>query len=155
MATDNIALVRRLVEEVWNKGNLGVIGELISDKYVSTQPLVGMVRGPEGLKQHVQTFRSAFPDLKVAIDDVVMSGDKVFLRWTARGSQRGVFMGIAPSNNKGEILGMSIHRIAEGKIVEHHESYDSVALLQIMGVVPALERLMKAGQGQQAPMPRA
>jgi steroid delta-isomerase-like uncharacterized protein len=155
MATDNIALVRRLIEEVWNKGNLGVIGELIADKYVSTEPLVGTVRGPEALKQYVQTFRTAFPDLKLTIDDAVTSGDRVFLRWTARGTQRGVFMGIAPSNNKGEVLGMSIHRIVDGKIVEHHDSYDSVALLQIMGVVPPLERLMKAGQGQQAPMPRA
>lgn len=150
MATDNTALVRRMVEEVWNKGNLGVLGELVSDKYVGMHPIIGTLRGIEGIKQQVQTFRSAFPDLTVSIDDIGMSGDRVFMRWTARGTHRGAFMGVQATNNKGQIQGISIDRFTDGKLVEHNESYDSLALLQIVGVVPPVDRLMKGGQAQQA-----
>lgn len=155
MATDNIALVRRLVEEVWNKGNMGVLGELVSDKYIGAHSLVGAVRGLEGLKQHVQVFRTAFPDLKLDIEDVGMTGDRVFVRWTGRGTHRGVFMGVAPTNNKGEIRGISINRFADGKLIENYDSFDSLALLQIMGVVAPTDRLLKGAQTQQPHMPRA
>lgn len=155
MATDNIALVRRVVEEVWNKGNLGMLNELVSDRYTAVHPLLGNVRGLDGFKQQVQTFRTAFPDLRLDIDDVGMTGDKVFIRWTARGTHRGPFMGLQPSNNKGQVQGISIDRIADGKIIEHFESFDSLGLAQIMGVVPPVDRLMKGGQQQQPQMPRA
>lgn len=154
MAMDNIGLVRRFIEEVWNKGNLGVIDELVSDKYVAVQPVVGEVRGLNALREQVQTFRGAFPDLRLTIEDIGMSGDRVFLRWTARGTHRGSFMGISPTNNRGEIRGISLDRIAGGKLVEHHESYDSLLLLQIMGAVPPIERLLK-GVSQPVARPQA
>lgn len=149
MATDNIALVRRMVEEVWNKGNTNVLGELLADNYVGNHPIIGVVRGIEGVKQQVQTFRTAFPDLVLSIDDIGMAGDRVFMRWTGRGTHRGVFMGVPSTNNKGQVQGISIDRFANGKLVEHNESYDSHALLQILGVVQPLDRLMKGAQAQQ------
>lgn len=155
MGTDNIAVVRRLVEEVWNKGNFAVLGELVSDKYIGTHPIIGTVRGLEGFKQQVQTFRAAFPDLRLDIDDIGMAGDRVFNRWTARGTQRGAFMGVQPSNNKGQVQGIALDRFAEGKIVEHHESFDTLSLFQIMGAVPPLDRIVKGGQQAQQQMPRA
>ena len=153
MAMDNIGLVRRYIEEVWNKGNLAVIDELVSDKYVAIEPVVGEVRGLSTLREQVQMFRGAFPDLRLTIDDIGTSGDRVFLRWTGRGTHRGIFMGIPPTNNRGEIRGISIDRIAGGKIVEHHESYDSLLFLQVMGAVPPNERLLK-GQGVSQPAAR-
>jgi steroid delta-isomerase-like uncharacterized protein len=147
MATDNIAVVRRYLEEVWNKGNFAVFNELISEKYVAMEPVIGEVRGMEALRQYVQTFRTAFPDLRVMIEDIGVVGDRVFCRWTGRGTHRGAFMGIPPTNNKGDVRGISIDRLQNGKIVEHHESYDSLMMFQIMGVVPQLDLLIK-GQGQ-------
>jgi steroid delta-isomerase-like uncharacterized protein len=143
MATDNIALVRRYVEEVWNKANFDVLGELVSDKYVSMQPVMGEIRGIDGLRQEVQSLHAAFPDFRMTIEDIGMSGDRVFVRWTVRGTHRGTFMGIAPTNNRAEIPGISINRIAGGKIAEHRDSYDSLALFQALGVVPPLDRLAK------------
>jgi steroid delta-isomerase-like uncharacterized protein len=151
MATDNMGLVRRFIEEVWNKGDLAVIDELVSEKYVGTEPLVGDVRGVSALREQVQTFRTAFPDLRLTIEDIGMSGDRVFMRWTARGTHRGSLMGIPPSNNRGEIRGISVQRIGGGKIVEQYESYDSLRLLQIIGAVPMMDRLGKSqASGQQA-----
>jgi len=143
MATDNIALVRRLIEEVWNKGNLDVLGELVSDKYMGVEPIHGEVRGLEAFRRQVQSYRAAFPDLRMTIDDIGMSGDRIFVRWTGRGTHRGTFMGIAPTNNRGEIKGISIDRVSGGKVVEHQQSYDSLALFQVLGVVPPLDRLVK------------
>ena len=153
MAIDNMGLVRRFIEEVWNKGNLGVVDELVSDKYVAVEPIVGDVRGLDALRAQGQAFRGAFPDLRLTIEDIGTSGDRVYTRWTARGTHRGIFMGIPPTNNRGEIRGITLDRIAGGKIVEHHESYDSLLFLQIMGAVPPIERLMKE-QSASRPAPR-
>ena len=154
MAMDNIGLVRRYIEEVWNKGDLKVIDELVSDKFVAVEPVVGELRGLNALREQVQAFRGAFPDLRITIDDIGTTGDRVFTRWTGRGTHRGIFMGIPPTNNRGEVHGITIDRIAGGKIVEHHESYDSLVFLQIMGAVPPLDRLMK-GQAVGQPTARA
>lgn len=153
MAMDNMGLVRRYIEEVWNKGNLGVLDELVSEKFVAVEPVVGELRGMNALREQVQAFRGAFPDLRLTIDDIGTTGDRVFTRWTARGTHRGIFMGIPPTNNRGEVHGITIDRIEGGKMVEHHQSYDSLVFLQIMGAVPPLERLMK-GQGVSQPAAR-
>jgi len=155
MATDNMGLVRRFIEEVWNKGDLAVIDELVSEKYVGTEPMIGDVRGLAALRDQVQMFRTAFPDLRITIEDVGMSGDRVFMRWTGRGTHRGALMGIPPSNNRGEVRGISVQRVAGGKIVEQYESYDSLRLMQIIGAVPSMERMGKGqGSGQQAQRPQ-
>jgi steroid delta-isomerase-like uncharacterized protein len=148
MATDNITLVRRLIDEVWNKGNFAALTELVPDQFVGHQPIVGDIRGAEALQRQVQMFRTACPDLRVTIDDIGASGDRVFVRWTGRGTHRGAFMGIPPTNNAGEVRGISIDRIASGKIVEHHETYDTLSLMQIIGAVPPIDQLMK-GRGAQ------
>ena len=155
MATDNMGLVRRFIEEVWNKGDLSVLDEVVSDKYVAVEPMIGDVRGLAALREQVQTFRSAFPDLRITVEDIGMSGDRVFMRWTARGTHRGALMGIPPSNNRGEVRGISVQRVSGGKIVEQYESYDSLRLMQIVGAVPPMDRLGK-GQtsGQQAQRPQ-
>ena len=151
MATDNMGLVRRFIEEVWNKGDLGVIDELVSEKYVATEPVIGDVRGTGALREQVQSFRTAFPDLRLTIEDIGMSGDRVFVRWTARGTHRGALMGIPPSNNRGEVRGISVQRIGGGKIVEQYESYDSLRLMQIIGAVPSMDRLGKGQTSGQQP----
>lgn len=143
MATDNVSLVRRYIEEVWNKGNFSLLAEMVADNYVEHEPIVGEIRGVNALRDMVQTFRTAFPDLRLAIEDIGTAGDRVFLRWTARGTHRGVFLGIAPTNTRGELRGISIDRIAVGKIVEDQKVYDTLRLMQLLGVVAPLESLIK------------
>lgn len=155
MGTDNIAIVRRYVEEIWNKGNFQVLAELLSDKFVAQEPVVGEIRGIEPLRQQVQMFRAAFPDLRVTIDDIGVADDRVFTRWTARGTHRGAFMGMAPTNNRGEVRGISIDRMQNGKIVEHHESYDSLNMFQILGAVAPLDQLTGGQTRGEQPQRRA
>lgn len=132
MSEQNKAAIRRWLEEAANKGNLAVLDELLAPSYVYHGP--GMeLHGPEALKQLVAAFRAAFPDLHAAIDDMVTEGDKVVTRWTATGTHRGEFMGIAPTGRRMSLPIIVITRFEAGKAVEDWEVYDGLGLMQQLG----------------------
>ncbi len=98
---DNEAIVRRIIEEAFNQGKLGVIDEVISPDYVNIDPAAPEpIRGPAGMKEMVEGYRAAFPDLKLTINDQVSSGDKVVTRWTATGTHKGDLWGLAPTGSR-------------------------------------------------------
>ncbi len=74
MATDNKTLVRQLTEEVWNTGNLDQVDQLVANNLVSHDPNLPIANGPQGLKQHVKQIRTAFPDLRVTIENTISDG---------------------------------------------------------------------------------
>jgi len=114
---ENKAMVRRSIEEVWNKGNLAVVDETMASSYVLHFPGQDY-KGPESFKQMVTMTRTAFPDLHMTIEDMVAEEDKVAYHLTMRGTHRGDFMGIAPTGKQVTITGISIHRFAGGKEAE-------------------------------------
>jgi predicted ester cyclase len=73
---------------------------------------------------------------RFTIEDVIAEGDKVVARWTSRGTQRGEFFGIPPTNKQGTATGIDMLRIADGKFVEHWLVFDQFGLLQQLGVIP-------------------
>ncbi len=135
MSTENKAAVRRGLEECLNKGNLAVVDELIAPSYVYHEPGVGEVRGPAGLKKLVTTYRSAFPDMHIVIDDQIAEGDRVVTRWTARGTHKGEWMGIAPTGKPVTVTGILISRFAGGRVVEEWENYDALGMMRQLGAV--------------------
>ena len=89
-AEENKAVVRREMEELFNHtGNLDTVEEIIAPDYVSYEPTSGETRGIEGAKQFAATYREAFPDLENTIEDMVAEGDKVVVRFRARGTHQG------------------------------------------------------------------
>ncbi len=146
MAVDNIGLMRRYIEEVWTKGNMSVADELLSPKLKLYEPVLGDLVGVDGAKQHIRLFRTAFPDLNVAIDDIAAVGDKVFIRWTATGTHKGSLMGLQPTNRKGVIKGITMNRFENGKIVETFYAWDVYKLLENMGLVQPLSKLAPSAQ---------
>ncbi len=136
---DNKAIVRRFIEQAFNVGNVPVIDELVADNYVNHAGKTE-VRGPEGMKQFVTTYRTAFPDYACTIDDQVAEGDKVVTRWTARGTQRGELMGIPPTGKHITLSGVVIDRIANGKLVETWLHADVLEMMQQLGVIPEPEQ---------------
>src|SRR5438552_12969677 len=98
-AEDNKALVRRSIEEVWNKRNLNIVNEIYAASYVGHDPAspIGEIRGPEGARQFVATYLRAFPDARITIEELLAEGDKVVNRYTARGTHQGELMGLAPT----------------------------------------------------------
>jgi steroid delta-isomerase-like uncharacterized protein len=151
MAVDNVGIVRRVMEEVWNKGNFAVLDELLADNYVTHGPLIGDANGRSAAKNEATMYRTAYPDLILTIDEIVSAGDRVLVRWTGRGTHKGSFMGVAPTNRKGVVHGMTLSRLQGGKIVEEHTTFDTLALFQSMGLVAPIDQLMKGA----APQPTA
>ena len=137
MSADNKALVRRLIDEALNKGNLAVVDELVAPSYVYREPTAGEVRGPDGLKKMVTMYRNAFPDLRITIDDQIAEANRVVTRWTGRGTHKGELMGVAPSGQEVTVTGILITRLADGKIVEEWENYDALGMMRQIGAVKA------------------
>jgi predicted ester cyclase len=127
----NKALVRRFVEEVFNRGNIAVVDELWKPD------------GIEAGKRATENLRTAFPDYHRTVEAQVAEGDLVVTRWTMRGTHRGPYRSgalgrtVAPTDRRVEVPGISIHRIAGGRIVESWvHGNDSVQLLQQLGALP-------------------
>ena len=133
---ENKAIELRFFEEVVNKGNLAAIDELFADNFVQRDATPGTADDREGTKQFFAVAHSAFPDFHSTLEDMFAEGDKVVQRFTARGTHKGKWMGIAPTGKQITIPGIAIHRITGGKIVEGWTSMDMLGALQQLGVVP-------------------
>jgi len=132
------ALERRLYEK-YNKGEaagLAVMDELYATDIVYHSSTGRDIRGIKDYKQHVSEFYSAFPDVQFTIDDVVAEGDKVAVRLTVTGTNKGAFGGIPPTNKKVTMWEIQIDRVAGGKIVEGWSRYDTLGLMQQLGLIP-------------------
>ncbi len=135
MSEQNKMLVRRAIEEVWNRGNFAVVDELLANDYLGHQS-GGETNGRESAKQYVAILREAFPDIHFTIEDQIAEGDRVVTRWIARGTHTGEFQGIPPTGKQGSMTGIDIDRVADGKLVECWVNSDDLGLLQQLGVVP-------------------
>jgi len=132
----NKALDRRSLEEVWNQGNLDVADELFDANFVYHITGIPDVQGPEGVKQVVTMYRTAFPDLQYTEEDMIAEADKVALLWTATGTHNGEFMGLPPSGNQITVTGISFGCFAGGKFVEEWSNYDALGLMEQLGAAP-------------------
>jgi predicted ester cyclase len=129
----NVALSRRVPEELYNQGNLAVADELFADNYVEHHPLPpGFPSGREAVKQFVSGLRGAFPDFRYTVDDVIADGDKVVLRLTARGTHLGdwALLGIPTTGRRATWSEIHIVRVSGGQIVGHWPSSDQLGLVQ-------------------------
>jgi len=138
MSTEqNKALVRQMVEEIFNRGNISRADEFLAPDFVEHEELPpGMPPGREGVKLMTTMFRSAFPDFKATIDDIIAEGDKVAIRMTWSGTHKGEFMGIAPTGKSVSFGVFDVIRIAGGKFVEHWGQMDSTGMMQQLGAMP-------------------
>ena len=134
----NKALYRQFVEEVFNRGNTSAIDELVAPDFVEHEELPpGVPSGREGVKQLSIMLRSAFPDLKATIDDILAEGDKVAARMTWRGTHKGEFMGIPPTGKSVSVGVIDVVRFTGDKFVEHWGLMDNASMMQQLGAVPA------------------
>ena len=128
---------RRFYEEVWNGGNLAVIDELVAPNAIFHDPTTTL-HGPEGFKQYVTMYRTAFPDTHFTIEDEIAEGEKVVTRWTAHGTHKGVLQGIPPTGKQVAVTGVVINQLSNGKLVEGWSNFDALGMLQQLGVIPAM-----------------
>ena len=140
MSVDEIREVgRRFVEEVINKQNLAAADELVAENFVELDPLPGQAQGREGLKQILAMFFAAFPDLHWTVEEDAAEGEKLWSRFTWRGTHRGDFLGVPATGNQVEVNGVVIDRIVEGKMVDSRILMNALTLMQQLGVIPPPE----------------
>jgi steroid delta-isomerase-like uncharacterized protein len=135
----NKEIVRRWIEEGFNRGNLERIEEVYSPDFVAHDPhdptpLVGI----EGARRLVGLYRDAFPDATFTVDDLIAEDDKVVTRWTVRGTHKGTarggaLRGLAPTGRAVEFTAIRIYRLEDGKIVEHWSTPDWLMAAKQLG----------------------
>lgn len=136
MSEQNKSLVRHLNDEL-DKGNLAVLDELVAPNAVlhfpGSPPL-----DRESMKQLLEMFYAAFPDLRHTYEDQIAEGDKVVTRQTSHATHQGEFQGIPPTGKQVTVTAIVIDHIVGGKLVEHWASPDLLGLMQQLGAIPAV-----------------
>ena len=152
-ASDNVTLIRRWFEEVWNKGRAEAIDEMFDEEGIAhglADETGAPLRGPANFRTFHQKFREAFPDVEVVVDDAISEGDKVAARCTVRGRHRGDTLGFKATDSPVEFDGICIVRIANGKIVEAWNNFDFMSMFQQLGAL-RLDSGPAADQGDALP----
>ena len=132
----NRALARRVSQEIWSKGEVALIDDLVAPDY-ARHATDGELAGREALRQAVLGLRAAIPDWTETLEAVLAEGDLVAYRWTARGTYRGPLPGLPPPAGQSILLtGQAVHRIAGGRVAETWSVFDLTSLLIQLGAMP-------------------
>jgi len=146
MPSDHQSIIRRLYEEVWNKRKLEVLNELVSPSHALHGPnFTGSSIGPEAYKLQVAQFVRAFPDLRWEIEETISEKDKVVVVWTFTGTHKGEYRGVAATNKKVSVDGITVHHVTNGKIIDSYANWDTWGMMKELGVVPALGKPQNTG----------
>jgi len=131
----NKTLIRRYFEEIDVKRDMSVLDEFLAPDVVDHSPSPGFTPDFEGMRQSFAHFLSATPDGYHDVEDMIAEGDKVVTRVYAYGTQTGELFGIPPTGKLMTSTGIAIHRIVDGKIVEHWGEVDTLGVLRQLGVI--------------------
>jgi steroid delta-isomerase-like uncharacterized protein len=137
MPEKNVAIVRRWFDEVWNRGQVAAIHELMAADAVGIGQSGpdGVLRGPQEFQAFVERLRGAFPDIHVTIEDAFEAGDKVAARWSATMTHRGDHLGLPATGKAVRITGISLVRIADGKIAAGWDNWDQMTMMREIGAI--------------------
>jgi predicted ester cyclase len=134
-AEDNKENIRRHVDEIWHKGNLDIIPELIAPNYVLRSTGAGDdITGTEGFKQIVTSQRAAMPDIHFTIDHMIAEGDYVAVQYTSTGTFTGKVGDIEPTGKKSTLKHAIIYRFEGGKQAEVWVYRDNLLMYQQLGI---------------------
>jgi steroid delta-isomerase-like uncharacterized protein len=130
----NKEIVHRFMDECWSQGKLNTVSELVAANCRLHDPVFPhLTSGADNLRNHIETCRRGFPDLKFTIDDTISERDEVVVHWTANGTHKGAFMGMPPTNKKASVSGTTICRIEGGKIAEQWGHWNVMSLMEQLG----------------------
>jgi steroid delta-isomerase-like uncharacterized protein len=132
----NITLVKRLFDEVYSKGNVAVLDQILNADFKLIDSSVPNFRGGlAGYKEREQMFKTAFPTKTAKIEEIFATEDRVVVRWTMTGAHKGELQDVAPTGKNVKVCGISIYLFNNSKISEIHQAWDRLALLEQIGVV--------------------
>jgi predicted ester cyclase len=156
---DNKAIVRRVIEELWNENDLSTFDELFGPESHAVTTEQHTLSAHE-MKQTAQLYGTAFPDRHIVVDDLLADGEKVVVRYTVRGTHNGILQGIAgadaiagvsserdpyrrlqlipPSGREVSFEGIAVFGFREGKVVSFWHLLDEIELLRQVGALPSV-----------------
>ena len=134
MSEENKQIVRAYLQAVDQADDWGVLDEYLSPDFVTHNPIPGFSADREGVKQSSAMFKAATPDGYHVIEDQVAEGDKVVSRIVGYGTQTGEIFGVDPTGRKVQAAGIAIHRISDGRIVEHWSVVDMASVFAQLGL---------------------
>jgi steroid delta-isomerase-like uncharacterized protein len=124
----------RAVFDIWSTGELERLDDLVAPEVVHHDPYdPNRAKGLDGMKRTIELNRTAFPDMRLVVEDQVAEGDKVVTRWRGEMTHLGELGGAAPTGNRVTISGITIDRFEDGKIVEAWRSMDMLGVLRGIG----------------------
>jgi predicted ester cyclase len=145
MSQKNKAIIRRSIDKIFNQGNLALADELYDPHYIFHEANSPDLHGPEGLKELVTIMRTAFPDMKTTIDNMIAEENQVVTHFRFTGTHQGPFYGtnlsgdqliLSPTGKQIATESVLISRFADGKIIEDWEIYDALGMRRQLGDVP-------------------
>ena len=134
-AEDNVRIMQRWFQEVWNEGRIETVYELFAPEAVAhgQESAEGELRGPQEFERFVQKIRGAFSDIHLTVEDVFATDDKGVLRWSGVMKHTGNALGMPASGQTVRLRGITVVRFANGKIVEGWDNWDQLGMLQQIG----------------------
>ena len=138
MSEENKRLMHRWFDEVWTKGNSNAISEMITEDLVVlglTDASSNPVTSATAFREFHKTFRGAFPNIVVEVEDCIAEGDKVVARCAVRAKHTGDSLGISATNADVDFTGIAICRIRDGRIVEAWNNFDFMRLNRQLGAI--------------------
>jgi steroid delta-isomerase-like uncharacterized protein len=134
----NKTTIREWVEAGWNNGNFDLVDQKYAPNYTLHDPTAPNLAGREAFKQYVMSFRRAFPDFHMTLDDLVGEGDQVTWRWTVTGTHLAPLATLPATGKSTRVTGIVISRFVNGMWTEDYNQFDFYGMLQQLGIVPAL-----------------
>lgn len=134
----NKELLRLFYNEVFVQWNLAVVDEMVAPQFRSHDWPDDHASGPQGFRDFYGWLRSAFPDLRYTVEEIVAEGDRVVVRWRQIGTHKGDFLGVPGTGRPMSMRGIAIYRVADGKLMERWVVVDLHGLLeQLRASAPA------------------
>jgi len=134
-AAANKELVRRFYKEVYVNWNMALADDVVSPQFTSHDWPEGAT-GPKAFRDYYSAIRSALPDARYEVDDLIAEGDRVVVRWRLLGTHKGAFRGIAPTGRPLALKGIAIYRVDGGKLMERWVVSDLYSVLEEIGALP-------------------
>lgn len=134
MSTDNVERVKTFLEVVFCSNDTRSLQSTHAESHVSHLPS-GDHYGPEGVRIDIAGYLEAFPDLRIVLVDAYDAGESVAYRFRATGTHLGAFLGFAATGRTVNIDGLGIDRLQDGKFIERWVQFDSLGLLNQLGLL--------------------
>lgn len=132
-------VVKQLLDQIWNQGNLELVKDIISDEYTihhdAMDPFEGQILDNEAFSKRVVTSRQAFPDLCFKIVSLSETADgTVVVSWFMQGTNDGDIPGLPATHQKINVPGMTIYYVTDSKVTGHWQVFDHLVMFNQLGI---------------------